>query len=145
MTRGEYTHQLFAELTRRGHPVPKTLHTRRASATQMQCEGGEARYNPFNVTLKTRNSWDYNWNGGFPVQSYSTAQEGIEATAQILEQENFKRVLGAFQRNESARKIIRIIGESPWGTSQTLMTEVLKWISRVPSVLRWLEKKPVSG
>lgn len=140
VTRGQYLHKLLAELD-----APKTLHTRRAMATQMQSEGGEARYNPFNVTLKTANSWNYNWNGGFPVQNYATLDEGIAATAQILRQENFAPVLHALRENYSARRIIKIIGRSPWGTSQTLMTEVLSWISRVPWVLRWLERKPVAG
>lgn len=139
-TRGIYARMLLSKVS-----APNTLHNLRALMTQMQCEGGEARNNPFNVTLKTTNSWDYNWNNGFPVQSYASLDEGINATAQILNQQNFNGVLHALKSNFPARKTIKIIGRSPWGTSQTLMTKVLAWISAVPSVLNSLEQKTVAG
>jgi hypothetical protein len=139
MTRGQYASHVL-----KGIGAPITLHTRRALQTQMQCEGGDAENNPFNTTQKMPLSWNYNWNGGFPVQNYTTAQEGIDATVKTLGYHDFARVRGAMKRNESARRIVRLIGESPWGTSDQLLREVLEWVIRVPGVLRMLERKQVA-
>jgi hypothetical protein len=141
MTRGEYTHQLCRRLG-----VEKTLHVRRAFATWMQSEGGDANCNPLNTTLKMPGSWSLPGNTA-GVQEYPDFETGIDATVETFDTkgQGYERILGAMKRNDSARKIVRIIGETNWGTGKTLMAEVVAWISRVPWVLRSLEKKEIAG
>lgn len=141
MTRGEFAHHLCVELG-----VEKTLHVRRAFATWMQSEGGSANCNPLNTTLKMPGSWNLPGNTA-GVQEYPNFQTGIDATVQTFatKGQGYERILGAMKRNESARKIVNIIGETNWGTGKTLMAEVVAWISRVSWVLRWLERKEIAA
>lgn len=139
MTRGQFASQVMKQ---RG--IPKTKHTRRAFAAWMQSEGGFARNNPLNTTLDLPGATDYN---SVHVKNYLSSDQGIEATCKTFDShgQGYDRIERAMKRNDSARKILRIIGETNWGTGGSLMREVVEWIARVPGVLRLLERKEIAS
>lgn len=137
MTRGQFAYHVL-----KGIGAPNTLHNRRALQAQMQSEGGSARWNPFNTTQEMVGATDYNWVG---VKNYVSAEQGIAATVKTLQYRDYRRVRHALIANYPARKTVRLIGESPWGTGGGLLREVFQWIARVSWVLRWLERKPVAS
>jgi len=141
ITRGEFTQQVTKKL---GAEV--TLHTRRAWAAELQAEGGSAKFNPTNTTLRLPGSTNYNSVG---VQNYTSAEQGIEATVKTLKQQccGYYKIRRRLRANLSARKIVRGFGESEWGTNLTLVLAVLEDVthSRKPNTLAELEAKPVPG
>jgi hypothetical protein len=141
MTRGQFAHKLCNELG-----IEKTLHVRRAFATWMQSEGGSANCNPLNTTLRMPGSWDYPGNTA-GVQEYPDFETGLRATVKTFDTkgQGYEGILESMRHNDPARQIVRIIGETNWGTGKTLMAEVLAWIARVPWVLRQLERKEIAG
>lgn len=139
-TRGEFTAAVTREMN-----APVTLHTRRAMQAELQAEGGFARNNPFNTTLRLPGSTDYNW---VPVQNYLTPAQGVEATVKTLKQRccGYWRIRQALRANASAGKIVRAFGRSQWGTSLSLVLAVLEDIrnERTPNTLPALEAKYVT-
>jgi hypothetical protein len=140
--RGEFTAEVTREL---GAPV--TLHTRRAMQAELQAEGGGARYNPFNTTLRLPGSTTYNSVG---VQNYVDAAQGVEATVKTLKENHGQRyhlIRRRLRANASAGEIVRAFGESAWGTNLTLVLAVLDDIrhSRKPNALAELEARYVAG
>lgn len=139
--RGEFTTAVTTELH-----APVTLHTRRALQTELQAEGGFARNNPFNTTLRLPGSTSYNWVG---VQNYMTPAQGVEATVKTLKQQccGYWRIRQALRANASAREIVRAFGRSEWGTDLTLALAVLDDIvhDRSPNTLPALEAKYITG
>lgn len=139
--RGEFTAEVTREL---GAPV--TLHTRRALQAELQAEGGDARYNPFNTTLRLPGSTTYNSVG---VQNYTDAAQGVEATVKTLKEQGhgYHKIRRRLRANASAGEIVRAFGESAWGTNLTLVLAVLDDIrhSRKPNVLAELEARYVAG
>jgi hypothetical protein len=142
MRRGSFAN-LFC--TRRGYPIKK--HNRRTLQCQMQCEGGNAKNNPFNTTQKMPNSTDYNHiEPGVAVQNYTTTLEGLEALDKTFDDNpDFAGIDHALRVNLPARQSIGLIGRSPWGTAPKLLVEVLSWIARVPGVLALLERKQIAS
>jgi len=140
MNRGEFTaevtHDLGAEVT---------LHTRRAWAAELQAEGGNAKNNPTNTTLKLPGSTNYNSVG---VQNYVSPEQGIEATVRTLKQHCclYYKIRRRLRDNSSATKIVKGFGESEWGTNLTLVLAVLGDVihSRSPNTLENLEQKGVA-
>jgi hypothetical protein len=73
--------------------------------------GGE--YNPLNITSPP--GWsDYNYNSGYPVQNYSSAQEGLAATTQFLHGSNYKQLLAALRSGESLPDILSTPRAGQW-------------------------------
>lgn len=148
MKRREYANRLSM---RRGWPIK--VHNRRSLQTQMQCEGGGAKYNPFNTIQPMPNSTFYNvlmYDGNgkplYGVQNYQSAKEGLDAIEKTFDRNpDFDPVDRALKRNEPARVTTRLMGESPWGTAPKLLAEVLAWIAHVPGVLWLLEQKEVAS
>lgn len=138
-TRGGYGKRLCVRLN-----VPWTLHNRRAFATWMQSEGGSARNNPLNTTQRMPGSTSYNYVG---VQNYPNLDSGLAATTRTFhtQGQGYDRILAAMRRNDPARKTVRIIGETNWGTGKTLMAQVLTWIAHFSPILRYLERKEVAS
>jgi hypothetical protein len=141
MTRGD-----FAKRVLKGLGAPITLHTRRAMMAQAQAEGGSAKNNMFNTTQPMPGSVDYN---AVSVQSYKTAQQGIEATIKTLryKRHGYERIVKRLKENASATEIIDAIGQSDWGTDSKLAHEVLDDIKRGrwPNTLKQLEAKEIAG
>ena len=139
--RGEFTSAVSTELH-----APITLHTRRALQAELQAEGGFARNNPFNTTLRLPGSTSYNWVG---VQNYVDPAQGVEATVKTLKQRccGYWRIRQALRENASARTIVRAFGKSEWGTNLSLVEAVLDDIihDRSPNTLVALEAKYITG
>lgn len=138
MTRGQFANRVTKRLR-----AEVTLHTRRAWQAQMQAEGGDAAFNPFNTTLKMPGSTDYN---SVHVQNYVSAEQGIEATAKTLLENGhgYEEIRRRLIRNESATRIVEAIGASDWGTDSTLALTVLGEIKRGIQSLADLEAKPIA-
>lgn len=148
MTRGEFAHKLLGRLG-----APKTLHTRRALMAWMQAEGGSARSNPLNTTLKLPGSTDFN---EVPVQNYTSGEQGIAATATTLLREKshgYERIVRRLRMNAPAWAIVDAIIESDWGTGHedapgddTVIEKVLDDIQhrRRPNRLRELERRQIA-
>lgn len=148
MNRGEFANRVV-----KGLGATVTLHTRRAMQAQLQTEGGDAKYNPFNTTQKMPNSTRYNSAG---VQNYATPQEGIQATVKTLhyKEHGYEKIINYLKANKSAVDICKAIAESDWGTGEAigandrpLILDVLDDIKhdRKPNTLKELEAKKIAG
>ena len=139
--RGEFTTAVTTELH-----APVTIHTRRALQAELQAEGGFARNNPFNTTLRLPGSTDYNSVG---VQNYIDAAQGVDATVKTLKQRccGYWRIRQALRANAPARTIVRAFGISEWGTNLSLVLAVLDDIihNRAPNTLAALEATYITG
>lgn len=139
--RGEFAAAVLREMH-----APVTLHTRRALQAELQAEGGSARNNPFNTTLRLPGSTSYNWVG---VQNYIDPAQGVEATTKTLKQQccGYWRIRRALRENASARVIVRAFGRSEWGTNLSLVQAVLDDIihDRSPNTLVALEAKYIAS
>lgn len=80
-------------------------------------EGGnwenDARYNPMNTTEKMPGSGDVGTQGD--IGSYTSWQQGLEATAKTLENGNYGGILEAF-KSGNAESVANAVVSSPWGT-----------------------------
>jgi hypothetical protein len=136
----------FGRKVTQGLGAAVTLHTRRAWAAEMQAEGGGARFNPFNTTLRMPGSTNYNSVG---VQNYVTAAQGVEATVKTLKENGhgYEKIRKLLRANGSAAEILKAIGASDWGTSGTVALAVLEDIqhSRKPNTLAELEAKQIAS
>lgn len=140
MTRGAFAKRLAKELD-----IPFTVHNRIALATWMQTEGGDAWFNPLNTTQDMPGATAYNWVG---VKNYVSAEQGIDATVKTFRYRGhgYERILRSMRINAPARKTVRIIGGTDWGTGQTLMAVIRAEIARkMPWYLRQLEQRSVAG
>lgn len=141
MTRGEFAKAVTEKLG-----FKSTLHTRRAWAAWMQAEGGGARNNPMNTTLRMPGSTNYNSVG---VQHYVSPEQGVEAMAKTLREKGhrYEEVRRLINRNGSATSILEAVGDSEWGTDGTLAIEVLDDIknNRTPNTLPQLEAKKIAS
>lgn len=80
-----------------------------------QAEGGTARYNPFNTTLRVTGSADYNRVG---VQHYPSARAGVDATVTTLLNRRYAALVQAIREGRSARAMADALAASPWGTGR---------------------------
>jgi hypothetical protein len=116
MNRGQFVTEVLKALD-----APVTKHTRRALQAQLQTEGGSAKYNPFNTTLKMPGSTDYNKIApGVAVQNYTSAAQGIAATVKTLHgaSHGYERIVRRLRKNAFAIAICMAIVESDWGTGE---------------------------
>lgn len=103
-----WTRDLLAELG-----VPGTYYNALAVIAQIQAEGGQARFNPLNTTLKQPGSTDYN---SVPVQNYTSWEQGLHATAATLRQPNMALLMRALKQGSSSAAYWQALAQSPWGT-----------------------------
>jgi hypothetical protein len=118
MNRGQFVAGVLGAL---GAPVTK--HSRRALQAQLQTEGGSAKYNPFNTTLKMPGSTDYNKVApGIAVQNYISAEQGIAATVKTLHGtgHGYEKIIRRLRKNAFAIAICMAIVESDWGTGEAI-------------------------
>lgn len=160
MNRGEFAAGVNHELaTRLGITIPNTIHVRCADQAQIQVESGPrrgAKNNPYNTTLRTRNSTTLAGNTA-GVQEYATPKEGMKATATTFLEEahGYEKILRRKHRDAPAWWICVAIVESDWGTGQAfnpeddhpLILEVLEDIrhKRTPNKLAELEARPIAS
>lgn len=93
--------------------VPGSLENFVAVIAQIQAEGGQAKFNPLNTTLRALGSQDYN---AVHVQSYASYSSGLAATASTLKQANMAKLLSALKLGSSAHAYWAALAVSPWGT-----------------------------
>jgi hypothetical protein len=98
--------------------VPGSYYNALAVIAQCQAEGGTARFNPLNTTLKMPGSTAYgpDLGGGVRVQHYTSMAQGLEATLATLRQTNMAPLLTALKSGTSSTAYWKALGVSPWGT-----------------------------
>lgn len=84
-------------------------------------EGSNARFNPLACTAKRPGSTPFNWNGGFPVQNYTSEEQGLEAILDTLHkgaaEHGYQAILDALSADRTtAKAILEGVEESDWGT-----------------------------
>lgn len=121
-----------------GIGAPNTLADRRALLAWQRAEGGSARYNPFNTTQGASGASAYNSVG---VRNYTSYQQGLQATIQTLKNGHYGGVLQALRQGRNPYSVAQAVGNSPWGTSGSLMSSVLKGMGAVPGAA----PKPAGG
>lgn len=103
-----WVRDLLAELG-----VPGSYYNALAVVAQIQAEGGNARFNPLNTTLKVPGSTDYN---SVPVQNYTSWEQGLHATVVTLRQVNMVLLMRALKQGTSSAAYWQALAQSPWGT-----------------------------
>ena len=81
-----------------------------------QKEGAKAAWNPFNTTLKTKDSLTYN---SAPVQNYPDKAAGVDATVRTIKAKYYVDLLKEIKEIKNGpdvRKAMVSLTKSPWGT-----------------------------
>lgn len=121
-TRHVFARDLLAALG-----APGTLENAVALIAQMQAEGGAAKFNPLNCTVKAPGSTDYN---AVPVQNYTTWEQGVDVTAGMLKQPNMKALHGALMIGSNAATYWAAL-PGKWGTSPPAGYTRPQWLADV--------------
>ena len=118
--------------------IPQDHETYRFFEAWARAEGGTARWNPLNTTDHIRSDANGEWQGSdyntIGVCNYNKAWQGVLATVDTLEQTLFADLVVALRQaqanGQTAEKIVSANSAAikTWGTSPTLMLEVLKAI-----------------
>jgi hypothetical protein len=86
-----------------------------------QAEGGKAKNNPFNTTLKIPGATNYNSVG---VKNYSTPEEGIDATCKTLkngrDKYGYDKIIDGLKNDVGLSKLSDAVINSKWGTKDLL-------------------------
>jgi hypothetical protein len=86
-----------------------------------QAEGGDAKFNPFNTTMKMQGASDYNNKG---VKNYRTAKDGIKATCDTLKLRYYTDIVDGLKDDVGIYELSRMDGLTKWGTG-TLLSKVV--------------------
>jgi hypothetical protein len=114
MTREEFARRVLAQVGAK--PTKRNLW---ALVSWMQAEGGDADWNPLNTTLDKPGATNYNSVG---VKNYTSAEQGIEATAETLnygadrDLYGYKAIRKRLRGNSWASLTLRAVERSIWGT-----------------------------
>jgi hypothetical protein len=91
-----------------------------------QAEGGKAKNNPFNTTLKIPGATNYNSVG---VKNYPTPEEGIDATCKTLKngrnKYGYDKIIDGLKNDVGLSKLSDAVVNSKWGTKD-LLTRITK-------------------
>ena len=102
-------------LTKLGKPVTKDNIT--ALTTWSAWEGGQwhnsAHYNPLNTTQGEKGATNMNSEG---VKSYTSWDQGYQATIQTLNNGLYKSILSALTAGNNTAAVLTAVDQSPWGT-----------------------------
>lgn len=109
----------------KGIGAPVNNNTLGAMVGWFHAEGGHwnnsASFNPLNTTLNAPGARSIN---GVGVKAYNNWAEGINATVSTLRQPNMSGIVNAFKQS-NPRAVISAIGQSPWGTSGSLVAQTI--------------------
>ena len=94
----------------------------RALRAWQRAEGGSAAFNPLNTTQPFAGARDYNPIG---VKHYPSRRAGLEATVDTLLNGRYAPVVRDLRSGAPARRTLRDVGRSPWGTNSDLLMQVL--------------------
>jgi len=86
-----------------------------------QAEGGKAKNNPFNTTLKMPGATNYNSVG---VKNYQTPEQGIEATCKTLkngrDKYGYDKIIDGLKNDVGLSQLSDAVIGSKWGTKDLL-------------------------
>jgi len=86
-----------------------------------QAEGGKAKNNPFNTTLKMPGATNYNSVG---VKNYETPEKGIEATCKTLkngrDKYGYDKIIDGLKNDVGLSQLSDAVINSKWGTKDLL-------------------------
>src|SRR5262245_54847945 len=94
----------------------------------MRSEGGGATFNPMNTTDRMPGSTSYNSAG---VQNFRNFHQGLAATLKTLNNGRYGGIIQALRQGRNAYAVAQAVGDSAWGTSGSLMADVLNGMSGV--------------
>lgn len=123
----------FYEEILKGVNAPVTEENLKFFYAWRQAEGGKAKNNPFNTTMKLtkdQNISDYNKVG---VKNYSTPNYGIEATVKTLTNGRYKCLVDGLRNDVGSDKLASCLETTPWGTGG-LASKVLKGRINPPEI-----------
>lgn len=103
----------FAEDILKGIGAPVTSENVRVIEAWMRAEGGASHNNPLNTTQDAPGASNFNDVG---VKTYSSYQQGVQATIQTLLNGLYGNIIDALKRGNSAKAVADAIAASPWGT-----------------------------
>jgi hypothetical protein len=89
----------------------------------MKAEGSSARFNPLDTTQRESGSTTYPGNSA-GVQEYTSWDSGVKATVSTLQNGRYGGIIDAFRGTKGCQAIAQAVGQSPWGTSGSLMGSV---------------------
>ena len=76
-----------------------------------------ALFNPLNTTQTMPGSTNYNWNGGFPVQNYTSEKQGYDAVWKTLKgRRDYAPIIRRLRKDAWARYTLEAVRDSGWGT-----------------------------
>lgn len=103
----------FAEDILKGVGAPVTPENVRVIEAWMRAEGGASHNNPLNTTQDAPGASNFNDVG---VKTYSSYQQGVQATVQTLLNGMYANIIDALKKGNSAKAVADAIANSPWGT-----------------------------
>lgn len=129
-----------------GIGAPATKANRQAIVSWIQAEGGTAKWNPLNSTLKVDGSWDYN---KVPVQNYPSYVKGLGASVATLldgaemvgDPYGYRPILFNLKSNRGSIRVLRAVERSQWGTGGLALL-CLYWVKRYWTSYK---SKPING
>jgi hypothetical protein len=97
-----------------------------------QSEGGNAKNNPFNTTMKMPGSTPLEGNSA-GVQNYKTSDDGVEATCQTLlngkNTSGYDKIIDGLRNDVGLFKLTDAVINSKWGTKEVLSNVVTGYAS----------------
>lgn len=106
--------------------APQTQGNVTALEAWAAAEGGNwhntARFNPINTTLKLPGSYVMPGGNSAGVQAYTSWQQGITATVDMLNQSNMRPIKDALMRGADCHSLAFAVGQTPWGTKPSSIT-----------------------
>lgn len=114
------TPQTFAEAVLSQLGLPQTPSNIQAMVAWQKKEGGNwqntARYNPLNTTLRLPGSTVMSGGNSAGVQSYTSWDQGVQATAETLRLPNYSGIRQALAQSAGCGALSQAVANSPWGT-----------------------------
>lgn len=120
---GVDTRQFATDLLNRvGAPVTDSNVT--AIRAWIKAEGTKADFNPLATVRKAPGATDFNKVG---VKNFTNYAQGVEYTAQALQNGLYGNVLQALYQGTSAMDVANAIEESPWGSGSLVKQVLNSW------------------
>lgn len=114
------TPKTFAEAVLSSLGLPQTSSNVQALVAWQKKEGGNwqngARYNPLNTTLRLPGSTVMSGGNSAGVQSYTSWDQGVQATAETLRMSNYTAIRQVLAQSGGCSALSQAVANSPWGT-----------------------------
>lgn len=114
------TPKTFAEAVLSSLGLPQTSSNVQALVAWQKKEGGNwqngARFNPLNTTLRLPGSTVMSGGNSAGVQSYTSWDQGVQATAETLRMSNYSGIRQVLAQSGGCSALSQAVANSPWGT-----------------------------